>query len=103
MRRLIRISAAAGAVFLAGCLEPEAPVGDSGSSSDPRQLVEAGVERIDLNSASAAELETLPGIGDVIAQRIVEGRPFETVDDVLRVEGLGEGTLKKIREFVVAK
>ena len=46
---------------------------------------------------------TLNGIGEVLAQRIIEERnfmPFESVDDLQRVKGIGEKTLNKFRENV---
>lgn len=45
----------------------------------------------------------MDGIGEVLAQRIIEERefiPVDSVDDMLRVEGIGEKTLKKFRETV---
>lgn len=51
----------------------------------------------DINSASAGELEELDGIGPVYAGRIIENRPFESVDDLTRVRGIGEKTLEKIK------
>jgi hypothetical protein len=59
---------------------------------------------IELNCAGARTLETLEGIGSVRAGRIVEERtrqPFERVDDLLRVHGIGPKTLESLR-FVVA-
>ena len=59
---------------------------------------------VNVNTASPDELETLPGIGEVIAQRIVDHRtengPFVTVDDLLDVSGIGEATLEDIRDLV---
>ncbi|ASK64675.1 competence protein ComEA [Brachybacterium avium] len=56
---------------------------------------------IDLNTAGAAELEELPGVGPAIAQRIVEHRekngPFQAVDGLLEVSGIGPATLEEIR------
>ncbi|ATG54724.1 competence protein ComEA [Brachybacterium ginsengisoli] len=58
--------------------------------------------RIDLNTANAAELEELPGVGPAIAERIVEHRerngPFTSVEGLLEVSGIGPATLEEIRE-----
>ncbi len=60
---------------------------------------------IELNCAGTRTLETLDGIGSVRARRIVEERarePFERVDDLLRVHGIGPKTLEKMRSAVAA-
>jgi DNA uptake protein ComE-like DNA-binding protein len=58
---------------------------------------------IDINSASQGELESLPGIGPTLARRIIEGRPYRAVDDLLRVKGIGEKRLAEIRGLVVVR
>jgi competence protein ComEA len=59
---------------------------------------------VNVNSAIATELEELPGIGEVIAQRIIDYRtengPFATVDELLEVSGIGDAILESIRELV---
>src|SRR6185436_591078 len=59
---------------------------------------------VNINSASATELETLSGIGEVLAGTIVEYRdqngPFASVDDLLDVSGIGPATLEEIRDQV---
>jgi competence protein ComEA len=64
-------------------------------------LVQAEVDlRIDINTASAAELATLPGIGDSKAKAIVEYRaadPFRTVEDLKKVKGIGDKTFESLR------
>lgn len=60
--------------------------------------------RVRLSTATAEELATLPGIGPVLAGRIVDHRddagPFESVDDLLDVSGIGERLLAGIRDLV---
>ena len=61
-------------------------------------------QKINLNVATATDLETLPGIGEVLAQRIIEHResngPFTSVDELLEVSGIGEARLEDIRDEV---
>ena len=58
----------------------------------------AGVgKKLDVNSASEAELDSLPGIGPVLAARIIAARPFASADDLRRVKGIGAKNYEKIR------
>ena len=60
-------------------------------------------ERIDLNRASVSELMRLPGIGEKRAQAIVAARaktPFQRVEDVLAVKGVGKAWLAKVKSNV---
>lgn len=60
--------------------------------------------RLNVNSASAPELETLPGIGEVLAERIVAYRevngPFARVEDLTSVEGISESLVDELRDLV---
>ena len=60
--------------------------------------------RININTATSQELQTLPRIGPALAQRIIEYRQtsggFSTVDDLTSVKGIGEKTLEKIRDKI---
>ncbi len=67
------------------------------------QSPDAGMEQgINLNSASAEQLEELPGIGETIAKRIIEQRQekgsFSSIDELKEVEGIGEKKFAKIKE-----
>ena len=61
---------------------------------------------LDINKASKAQLMSLPGIGDTIATRIVDYRTengnFQSVDDLLNVEGIGEKKLLEIENLITA-
>ena len=70
----------------------------------PREGEEQSPQKIDINRAESWLLEALPGIGEVTAQAIVDYRnengPFRRIEDLLKVKGIGEGTLDKIRDFI---
>jgi competence protein ComEA len=61
-------------------------------------------ETVDINRADLDQLETLPGIGEKIAERINAYRekngPFKSVDDLLNVKGIGPKMLEKIRPLI---
>jgi len=60
-------------------------------------------DRIDLNRATAEELQRLPGIGPKLSQRIIEERgkaPFKSAEDLKRVSGIGAKTIEKLRPYV---
>ena len=64
-------------------------------------------EKVNINTASAEELEALPGIGEKRAQSILEYReehgPFQTVDELDHVSGIGQGILDGLREYATVE
>lgn len=56
---------------------------------------------VELNTATTSELQSISGIGPVLAARIIAGRPYRSVEDLLRVVGIGPKLLEKIRPYVV--
>lgn len=64
-------------------------------------------EKVNINTASAAELETLPGIGekraaDIVADREANG-PFRIPEDLTRVSGIGEGILEGLMDYITVE
>ena len=60
-------------------------------------------EKVNLNTASKEELDALPGIGAVLSERIIEARPFKTIEDVMKVKGIKEGEFSKIKDMITVK
>ncbi|GBE02816.1 comE operon protein 1 [bacterium BMS3Abin08] len=54
---------------------------------------------LDLNTATEKELQSVKGIGPVFAARIIAGRPYKAVGDLLKVKGIGRKKLEKIRAY----
>ena len=66
-------------------------------ASHPKEKTPLG--RIDINAATEKELTTVPGIGHVMAARIIAARPFRSADDLKRVSGIGDKKYAQIRPY----
>ena len=69
-----------------------------------RQAEAHQAETVELNTATAAELRTLPGVGERTAQRIIEYREehggFEKIEDLMNIRGIGEKTFLRLRPLI---
>jgi competence ComEA-like helix-hairpin-helix protein len=95
MRAVVRVML----VLLLGCGFVLAPSAFTATKKPP-------VHPIDINSASAVQLQEVPGIGPATAEKILQMRKsygaFKSVDDLLSVRGIGAKRLEKMRKFLVA-
>ena len=92
-------------VTAAANVASEPPVGVSGTAASgaPAVAQGGGAGLVNLNTATATDLETLPGIGPSKAAAIIANRPYSTVDDLDKVPGIGPSTLEQLRPLVTVQ
>lgn len=60
-------------------------------------------QKININSATKEQLEALPEIGPVKAQAVIDGRPYQKIEDIMKIKGIKEGIFNKIKDYLVVK
>jgi competence protein ComEA len=98
-----RIAAIRDRVTIDGAVPPDAEQAAADSNRSGRSSARASLPpgtKINLNSASQEELEKLPGIGPARAKAIIEHRPYETPEDVMKVPGIKQGIYGRIKDHV---
>ena len=103
MRNLIAGIVVCGALLCAG--SEGGAWGGQDSPADPTiEPASPAVDLVDINRATAAELDTLPGVGPRTAQRIIEYREenggFTRLEDLMNVRGIGERTFLRLKPLV---
>ena len=98
-RILIALFALASFLPAQPAAKKEAP--KAAAKAATKEAAPAGL--IDVNSADAATLKTIPGIGDAYAAKIIAGRPYKGKDDLVNKKVLPQATYDKIKGVVIAK
>jgi competence protein ComEA len=105
MKRIL--TACAAVVFVAGCVSTAvwAQYGNNqGTTKTAEQTAAAKpVVLLDINTASIADLEKLPGIGTAYSQRIIGGRPYARKDELVSKNIVPQATYDKIKDKIIAK
>ena len=97
LTRLLLVLVTALALFAAPAEDKKtakkAPPAAAATTGDP----------IDVNSATAAKLKTLPGIGDAYSAAIIKNRPYNGKDDIVAKAGVPQATYDNIKDKIIAK
>ena len=77
------------------------PVKEAKTASKAAATKLAPGTKISINTADKATLEALPAIGPVKAQAIIDGRPYKSVEDIMKIKGIKQKTFDAIKDYLV--
>ena len=78
---------------------PAAPTASPAEDKKSHAKEKTPLGKIDINTATEKELTTVPGVGHVMAARIIAARPFRSADDLKKVSGIGDKKYAQIRPY----
>ncbi len=101
MRILRYLAVLALAFTLVGAADTKAPAKSAKSTAAASTAKKA--EQVDINSATADQLEALPGIGKAYSEKIIKGRPYRAKNELVTKKIIPQATYEKIRPLIIAK
>ncbi len=81
----------------------KATAGEKAKAAEKATPKLAPGQKVNINTATKEQLEALPEIGPVKAQAIIDGRPYQKAEDIMKVKGIKEGTYNKIKDHITLK
>lgn len=102
-KTILRVFVVLFVVFFIGSLGMAADTKASTKPAPAAKPAEAKSELIDINTANLEQLMQLPGIGDVLAKKIIDGRPYAKKDQLKSKKIIPDATYEKIKDKIIAK